>query len=155
MKKKFYYKSPIGILEIITQDKYIIGLKIAECENKIYLSSEFKAITNQLDEYFAGKRTQFDLAVRLYGSEFKKRVWTELMKIPYGKTVSYQEIAKAINKPKAQRAVGLACSKNPILLIIPCHRVISKSGALTGFVAGLNVKQDLLNFENLMQNEKM
>ena len=78
---------------------------------------------------------------------FKSMQWKELRKIPYGKTKSYQEIATAIGKPSAQRAVGLACNKNPILLIIPCHRVISKSGKLTGFACGLEIKETLLKLE--------
>ena len=149
MQNKFYYKSPIGILEIELENDTIQRLRVVEsCSNISERSGYFEEVAKQLDEYFAGKRTKFELNILLKGTEFQKKVWAELLKIPYGKTKSYQEIAEAIGKPNAQRAVGSACNKNPILLIIPCHRVISKSGKLTGFACGLDVKQKLLNIEN-------
>ena len=107
----------------------------------------FVEVAKQLDEYFAGKRTNFELNISPKGTEFQKKVWAELLKIPYGKTKSYQEIAETVGKPNAQRAVGSACNKNPILLIIPCHRVVSKSGKLAGFVCGLKNKKYLINLE--------
>lgn len=149
MTNKFYYKSPIGVLEIELKNDIVLGLKVVEsCDNVSEVTGYFAEVAKQLDEYFAGKRTKFELNISPKGTEFQKKVWKNLLKIPYGKTKSYQEIAEAIGNPNAQRAVGSACNKNPILLIIPCHRVVSKSGKLTGFACGLVVKQKLLNIEN-------
>ncbi|MBQ1612446.1 MAG: methylated-DNA--[Alphaproteobacteria bacterium] len=101
----------------------------------------------QLEEYFSGKRKTFDIKINPAGTEFQKRVRHELLKIPYGSTKSYSEIARNIGKPNAQRAVGSACNKNPIMIVIPCHRVVSKNGDLAGFACGLNVKKKLLELE--------
>ena len=148
MTKKFYYKSPIGILKIEHTDNVVFGLKVVEtCEKLSERVGHFAKIAKQLDDYFAGKRTKFELNISPKGTEFQKKVWIELLKIPYGETKSYQEIAQVIGKPNAQRAVGSACNKNPILLIIPCHRVISKSGKLTGFACGIDRKEQLLKLE--------
>ena len=149
MTEKFYYKSPIGILEIELKNDTIQRLRVVESCSKISeRTGYFAEVVKQIDQYFAGKRTKFELNIYPKGTEFQKKVWAELLKIPYGKTKSYQEIAEAVGKPNAQRAVGSACNKNPILLIIPCHRVVSRSGKLTGFACGLDVKQKLLNIEN-------
>ena len=148
MTNKFYYKSPIGVLEIELKNDIVLGLKVVEsCDNVSEVTGYFAQVAKQLDEYFAGKRTKFELNISPKGTAFQKKVWAELLKIPYGKTKSYQEIAEAVGKPKAQRAVGSACNKNPILLIIPCHRVVSKSGKLTGFACGIDRKEQLLKLE--------
>ena len=144
----YYYNSPIGILEIELKNNVVLGLKVVEsCDNISEATGYFAEVIKQLDEYFAGKRTKFELNISPKGTEFQKKVWAELLKIPYGKTKSYQEIAEAVGKPNAQRAVGSACNKNPILLIIPCHRVVSKSGKLTGFACGVDRKEQLLKLE--------
>ena len=149
MVDKFYYKSPVGVLEIEFQDKALVGLKFVESVTGSNGTKDYGIeVIKQLDEYFAGARTKFDLNIMLVGTEFQKKVWTELLKIPYGKTKSYQEIAEALGNPNAQRAVGSACNKNPMLIVIPCHRVISKSGNLTGFAGGLKAKEGLLKLEN-------
>ena len=101
----------------------------------------------QLREYAAGTRTDFDLPVAPTGTEFQQAVWQALQEIPYGETRSYGEIAAQIGRPKAARGVGGACNKNHILLLIPCHRVIGKNGSLTGFGAGLDLKEALLHLE--------
>jgi len=101
----------------------------------------------QLKEYFSGKRTEFQLKLNPQGTDFQKKVWNALSKIPYGKLCSYQDIAKAIGNPKACRAVGMANSKNPIPIIIPCHRVIGANGKLTGFASGLELKEKLIKLE--------
>lgn len=101
----------------------------------------------QVDEYLAGKRKVFAVKVELAGTEFQKAVWREMMKIPYGETRSYQDIARAIGKPKAVRAVGTACGKNAWPIIVPCHRVVAKNG-LGGFSLGVDVKEYLLSLEN-------
>ena len=103
----------------------------------------------QLTEYAAGTRQSFDLPVAPKGTAFQQTVWAALQAIPYGQTRTYGDIAAAIGIPKATRAVGMACNKNPILMVIPCHRVIGKNGSLTGFGAGLELKETLLNLEHL------
>ena len=153
MQNKFYYKSPIGILEIELRNDTIQRLRVVEsCSNISERSGYFEEVAKQLDEYFAGKRTKFELNISPKGTAFQKKVWAELLKIPYGKTKSYQEIAEAVGKPNAQRTVGSACNKNPILLIIPCHRVISKTGKLTGFACGLKKKEVLLDLETTIKS---
>ena len=147
--KKFYDKSPIGIIEIVVENNALISLKIADKFEKSENETFFiKNIKKQLDEYFWGKRKYFDIKINLKWTEFQKLVWKELQKIPYGITISYSEIAYTIGKPNAQRAVGNACNKNPIMIIIPCHRVISKNNNLGGYVYGSKIKQKLLNIEN-------
>ena len=148
MIEKFYYKSPIGILEIEFGNNTIQRLRVVESCSKISeRTGYFAEVAKQLDEYFAGKRTKLELNILPKGTDFQKKVWAELLKIPYGKTKSYQEIAEAIGNTNAQRAVGSACNKNPILLIIPCHRAVSKSGKLTGFACGIDRKEQLLKLE--------
>ncbi len=107
----------------------------------------FPEAATQINDYFKGKLKDFNLNLDLKGTDFQKQVWRELLKIPYGTTTTYGEIAKRIKNPKASRAVGLANGKNPIPIIIPCHRVIGKDGTLTGFGGGLEAKQTLLDLE--------
>jgi methylated-DNA-[protein]-cysteine S-methyltransferase len=107
----------------------------------------FPEATEQLRAYFDGERTAFDLAIRLEGPEFHRRVWDSLLEIPYGETASYGEIASRIGKPGAARAVGVANGHNPIAIIVPCHRVIGADGSLTGYGGGLHRKQILLDLE--------
>lgn len=105
----------------------------------------------QLTEFLDGQRKTFNLKIALKGTTFQKKVWLELLKIPYGKTVSYQDIAVAIGNPKACRAVGMANNKNPIPIFIPCHRVIGKNGCLIGYAGGLDLKKSLLEIEQINQ----
>lgn len=107
----------------------------------------FTLATTQLQQYFAGQRQRFDLPLNPRGTPFQRRVWQELTHIAYGELRSYKEIAHAIGNPNAARAVGLANSKNPLPIIIPCHRVIGANGQLTGFSAGLKIKQQLIRLE--------
>lgn len=107
----------------------------------------FSEAVEQLSQYFEGKRTEFNLSISLKGTAFQKQVWQELRNIPYGKTATYGEIAERINNPKACRAVGLANNKNPLPIIVPCHRIIGKDGSLTGFGGGLELKKQLLDLE--------
>lgn len=104
-------------------------------------------IFNQLKEYFAGTRKTFDVPLDIEGTDFQKKVWNELQKIPYGKTISYKSLAEKLGDVKAIRAVGKANGQNPIPIIIPCHRVIGSDGSLTGYVGGLDVKEKLLEIE--------
>lgn len=101
----------------------------------------------QIEDFFAGKRQVFDIALAPKGSEFQKRVWAELVKIPFGETISYGELARRIGNPAASRAVGRANATNPIAVIVPCHRVIGKNGTLTGYAGGLELKEKLLAWE--------
>ena len=107
----------------------------------------FAEAIEQLEEYFAGSRTQFDLPLAPVGTEFQQRVWRALLSIPYGRTVTYGQIAAQIASPAASRAVGLANGRNPIGIIVPCHRVVGSTGRLTGYGGGLDRKQFLLDFE--------
>ncbi|MET9654751.1 methylated-DNA--[protein]-cysteine S-methyltransferase [Streptomyces sp. NPDC006460] len=108
----------------------------------------FGEAIRQLDAYFAGELTEFDLPLRLDGTEFQLRVWEQLRRIPYGETRTYGELAEALGSPGASRAVGLANGKNPVTIIVPCHRVIGAGGSLTGYGGGLSRKQRLLAFES-------
>ena len=107
----------------------------------------FAEVIRQLDEYFAGRRTSFDVPVTLRGTDFQRGVWAALREIPYGQTVSYGQLADRLGHPTASRAVGLANGKNPISIIVPCHRVVGADGGLTGYGGGLERKQFLLDFE--------
>jgi methylated-DNA-[protein]-cysteine S-methyltransferase len=107
----------------------------------------FREATKQLEAYFSGKLEYFDLKLAPEGTEFQKSVWKALCKIPYGETRTYKDIAASVGKPKAYRAVGLANNRNPIAIIVPCHRVIGSNGKLTGYASGLDVKAFLLKLE--------
>ena len=146
--EKFYYNSPIGILEITCENNYLTALKsVAKVKTSSNETDFYKRIRTQLDEYFSGKRKVFDIKITQNGTDFQKKVWKELLKIPYGETLSYSEIAQNIGNENASRAVGGACNKNPIMIVVPCHRVIAKNGNLTGFAYGLTMKEFLLNLE--------
>ena len=146
---KSYYKSPIGILEIVCENNELVSLKLSHDKKTKTVETDFiKNIKRQLDEYFLGKRDKFDIKIKFQGTTFQKKVWLELQKIPYGNTKSYSEIAKLAGYKNAYRAVGSACNKNPIMIIIPCHRVVSKNGKPGGFAYGTNIKQALLKIEN-------
>ena len=149
---KSYYKSPIGILEIICENSKLVSLKLVDYYEKSNVETGFiKDIKFQLDEYFSEKRTIFNIKINPAGNDFQKLVWKELQNIPYGKTKSYSEVAMSCNNKKAQRAVGFACNKNPIMIIVPCHRVILKSGNIGGFAYGNEIKLKLLGIENCVE----
>jgi methylated-DNA-[protein]-cysteine S-methyltransferase len=147
---RIYYDSPVGLLEIAADEKAVTGLYFADANrNREEKSANgiLKECINQLTEYFSGKRKDFDIKVNPSGTLFQKSVWNELLKIPYGETVSYGEIAERIGNPKSVRAVGLANGSNPISIIIPCHRVIGKNGSLVGYGGGIENKRYLLELE--------
>ena len=110
-------------------------------------------IFSQLEEYFAGTRKKFDVPLDLEGTDFQKKVWEELKKIPYGKTISYKTLAEKLGDVKSIRAVGKANGQNPIAIIIPCHRVIGSDGSLTGYAGGLDIKEKLLHLEGALNPE--
>ncbi len=154
LKKYCAYDTPIGRLVISGEkgkvEQLLFPLEALNFEPDSaweYDRTCFKEILSQLDDYFAGKRKTFSLNLHPIGTEFQKKVWSELEKIPYGETINYGELAKRIGNPKASRAVGAANGKNPIPIVIPCHRVIGKNGSLTGFGGGLDIKKQLLDLE--------
>ena len=142
------YNSPFGMLLIGLEDSAVVSLKLAaEFLPETLPCPAAQDVTDQLSEYFSGTRTEFDIPLAPRGTPFQKLVWQELCRIPYGQTRTYGEIAAAIGRPGAARAVGMACNRNPIWLLIPCHRVVGKRGALTGYAGGLEMKQNLLELE--------
>lgn len=147
--------SPVGPLTLVAGDDGVLtGLYM---ERQLYRPADstfgdrddapFAEAAGQLTEYFAGQRREFDLDLALTGTAFQRAVWQELRRIPYGETVSYRELAERIGRPTASRAVGLANGRNPVGIIVPCHRVIGSAGGLTGYGGGLDRKRHLLAFE--------
>jgi len=146
---KAYYKSPLGFIKIVgTQDSILALDFVAEIlPGDDDLPFCVKECVKQIDEYFKGQRKEFFLKLNPQGTKFQRLVWRQLEKIPFGKLVSYREIASIIGNPKACRAVGSANGKNPIAIIIPCHRVIGSDGSLTGYGGGLWRKEWLIAHE--------
>lgn len=134
-------------LSVICEEGAVTGLALKPTAPRAGEPPLQHRARQQLAEYLAGKRQQFDLPIAPKGTAFQQSVWAELQKIPYGKTKTYQDLASAIGKPKAARAVGMALNRNPLPLIIPCHRVIGKNGSMTGFAWGIPVKEWLLRLE--------
>ena len=147
---KAYYLSPIGPLEVSGTSEGIVSVTFVKTRlpNDRNLPECVKEGIRQLEEYFKGARKNFSLKLLLQGTPFQKLVWQRLKKIPYGKLASYGEVARAIGKPNAYRAVGNANNKNPIAIVIPCHRVIGSDGTLVGYGGGLWRKEWLLDHEN-------
>lgn len=144
----FYgYNTKIGKLYITADSDAITAISTQKPSGDEKETTLTKKAFLQLEEYFAGKRKTFDLPLKLDGTEFQKRVWQELLKIPYGKTISYKELAKAVGNEKACRAVGMANNKNKIMIVIPCHRVVGSNGDLTGYAGGLDIKKQLIDLE--------
>jgi methylated-DNA-[protein]-cysteine S-methyltransferase len=145
--------SPIGPLALAGQDRVLTNLRMIDQTHEpsrtdwVPDDRAFPDAVDQLDAYFAGERTDFDLDLSLAGTEFQRRVWQALLTIPYGETRSYGQIAGQIGAPGAARAVGLANGRNPIAIIVPCHRVIGASGSLVGYGGGLDRKRSLLELE--------
>jgi methylated-DNA-[protein]-cysteine S-methyltransferase len=151
-----YFASPVGKLKLVASETGLVAILwendnprrvpledlVQDNDQRILVETE-----RQLMEYFAGKRDEFSIPLDLRGTAFQKDVWRALQAIPFGKTLSYGEIAKQLGRPKASRAVGAANGRNPISIVVPCHRVIGSSGKLTGFAGGLDAKAHLLNLE--------
>ncbi len=153
---KTYYNSPCGLLEICGNEKGITSLyfvnKRSGTEKK---NKHIVDCLTQLDAYFNKKRKSFSLPLDLEGTDFQKRVWNELLKIPFGKTISYLELAKNLGDAKCIRAAGTANGKNPVSIIVPCHRVIGSNGDLIGYGGGLNKKKWLLEFEGVLTQKEL
>jgi methylated-DNA-[protein]-cysteine S-methyltransferase len=140
-------------LYLVATETHLINIQFTQPQKALLQTTELLSMTTiQLDEYFQGKRTTFSLPFKLTGTPFQLAVWKELQNIPYGQTTSYKEIAQKINKPKAYRAVGMANNKNPLPIIIPCHRVIGSNGKLIGYAGGLKLKNYLLELEKSHTN---
>ena len=142
--------TPLGKLELTAKNNQLTSCRFSTNLNisPNNTSNAFLAnVKNQLDEYFSGNRKTFNIAISPSGTPFQQSVWQALQTIPYGETKSYKDIAKSISHPQAYRAVGMANNKNPIVIIIPCHRVIGSSGKLVGYAGGLELKQQLLELE--------
>ncbi len=150
--------SPVGQLLLVAEGDALTGLYFIKERDDLGFLREgygmekndadiFRTTTRQLHQYFDGALKVFDIPVRFKGTDFQKRVWSELLKIPYGKTVSYLDVAQRIGNPGAMRAVGLTNGKNPISIIYPCHRVIGRNGKLTGYGGGIDKKEWLLRHE--------
>ena len=151
MNTYFAYKSPFGDIIIMSDGEAITCIKPFDSVSPTG-ENRATALTNlaskQLDEYFVGKRKEFDLPLNPKGTDFQRTVWDALQKIPYGKTETYGAVAQSIGNPKACRAVGLANNRNPIWIVIPCHRVVGANGSLVGYGGGLDMKQKLLEIES-------
>lgn len=143
--------TPIGPIEVTLCDAGIMSLDWSDAPVSpapAHIHARATEWLGQIDGYFAGRRRDFDLPILTSGTKFQEAVWCELRKIPYGQTASYSDIARAIGRPRAARAVAQACHVNPIAIIIPCHRVIGADGSLTGYAAGLEIKRLLLRLEH-------
>ncbi|MEG2291367.1 MAG: methylated-DNA--[protein]-cysteine S-methyltransferase [Romboutsia sp.] len=148
MLEKYYYESPIGILEISTTKEELISiLYVDKKKENTQTNVILNEVVKQLDEYFNGYRKEFNIKFKIKGTEFQEKVWNSLIEIPYGETVSYKYIANRIGNEKAVRAVGNANGKNIINIVIPCHRVIGANKSLTGYGGGLDRKLWLLEHE--------
>ncbi len=150
MKNRYFYSFLIGEIGIAEKGGQITDIffkNLRDVEANLYESEAIKEAKRQLEEYFSGKRRKFDFEINLCGTEFQKKVWKELLKIDYGICVSYGDIAERIGNKKAARAVGMANNKNPIVIVIPCHRVIASNGKLTGYAGGLEIKKKLIDLE--------
>lgn len=145
----FYYTfvSNVGEITVTSDENYIKAVHFGRSEYETKLTPLITEAVNQLREYFKGDRKIFTVPLKPDGTDFQQKVWKALTEIPYGQTISYGEIAEKIGKPGGARAVGNANNKNPIAIIIPCHRVIGANGSLTGYAAGLNIKKQLLSLE--------
>jgi methylated-DNA-[protein]-cysteine S-methyltransferase len=151
-----YFASPVGKLKLVASETGLVAIlwevdnprrvplsdPVEDNSQKILVETE-----RQLNEYFAGKRSVFSIPLDMRGTAFQKDVWQALQEIPFGKTLSYGEIAKQLGRPTASRAVGAANGRNPVSIVVPCHRVIGSTGKLTGFAGGLDTKALLLNLE--------
>ncbi|MGL4233903.1 MAG: methylated-DNA--[protein]-cysteine S-methyltransferase [Casimicrobium sp.] len=160
MKKYFtHFDSPMGTMLVVATDDAITDLHIVSGKyvpkiDEQWIDSPklpvFLQLRQELGEYFAGKRKRFEVKLAPEGTEFQRAAWKALTKIPFGQTRSYGEQAAAIGKPKAVRAIGAANGRNPIAIVVPCHRVIGANGTLTGYAGGLDKKEFLLKLEGIV-----
>jgi methylated-DNA-[protein]-cysteine S-methyltransferase len=154
------YPSPLGEVIVIANDAGIWSVDFVDAKYARRIdpewiedpqSSPLRECIRQLAEYFAGKRRDFDLPLAPRGTPFQERVWNEIARVPYGKTISYGELAKRAGAPGQARAAGAATGRNPVGVVIPCHRIVGADGSLTGYAGGLDRKQRLLELEGVLQ----
>jgi methylated-DNA-[protein]-cysteine S-methyltransferase len=158
MNYQIIYHSPVGDLKLVSDGTYLIGLHFwwdrhpskSEAESGDDKIEPFPRVVRQLDQYFEGKRTEFDIPIRFIGTPFQVRAWEALKSIPFGETISYKEEAARVGS--VPRAVGLANGQNPVAIIVPCHRVIGANGQLVGYGGGLDLKKALLNHETTVRD---
>lgn len=150
MKEVAYINTPLGVGKIEGDAHGISEISIVESDEEItqVIPEVLEEAVYQLREYFEGTRQEFDLDLNPEGTDFQKKVWQALLEIPFGRTVSYLDLAKNLKDPKAIRAIAAANSKNPLWIVVPCHRVIGSDGSLTGYAGGLHRKQWLLDHES-------
>ena len=159
IRNQIVVASPVGKLRLVASDKGLVAIDVrnvraaSDQETSASAQKILSATKKQLEQYFAGKRTTFDIPLDLKGTEFQQQAWLALCRIPYGKTISYGQQAKNIQRPKAFRAVGSANGKNPIPIIVPCHRVVAGDGSLGGYSLGLKMKKQLLALEGVSEAE--
>ena len=154
MKYSYNYDTLLGIITIVTADEYLI--EIIYGKENIGVEKEttlIKRVKEQIDEYMIGNRKEFDVPIKMIGTDFQIKVWNELIKIKYGECISYQKLAERVRNKNYARAVGMANNKNPIPIIVPCHRVIGKKGNLVGYAGGLDIKNKLLKIEGSQNKE--
>ncbi|MBN2893892.1 MAG: methylated-DNA--[protein]-cysteine S-methyltransferase [Bacteroidales bacterium] len=151
MQTEICFKTSIGYAKISVENNKIVKISFSESGKNIDSdNSVLEKCKNQLLEYFEGKRKVFDCEIEMKGTEFQKKVWKELYKVPYGQTISYKQLAEKIGKPTAYRAVANANRQNPVPVIYPCHRVIGSNGKLVGYAYGLDKKELLLKLEGVL-----
>lgn len=150
------YAFPFGFLKIGYRGEVLLLLQKIDASADVGKKTDFtERVYTEIMEYLKGERTSFDIAYELDGTAFQKKVWEELTKIPYGETRTYKEIAVAIGNPNASRAVGMANNKNPLMMIVPCHRVIGANGKLVGYGGGIAMKRELLAMEKWVKNAEL
>ncbi|MEL7648067.1 MAG: methylated-DNA--[protein]-cysteine S-methyltransferase [Sedimentibacter sp.] len=152
MKNVFVYQTKLGLVAIQDDGNHITNLDVVSEGEFTGLNESLLArkAAQQLYEYLDGKRSAFDLPLNPQGTEFQKSVWKALLDIPYGETRSYRQVAEAVGNSKACRAVGMANNRNPIMIFIPCHRVVGSDGSLVGYGGGLDMKKQLLDLEKVI-----
>jgi len=152
-----YIKTPLGVAKIIGNADGLSAITVLNSDEPLtdVIPESLEDAVYQLNEYFEGKRTDFSLILNPEGTEFQKKVWTELQNIPYGKSKSYLELAKLLGDPNATRAAASANARNPLWIVVPCHRVIGSDGSLTGYAGGLHRKQWLLNHESPVKQQSL
>ena len=144
------FNSPIGAVRLVEEGGSIIRIEFTDiADTSVTPTPLLHEVEHQITTFLRGERRQLDFPIRMVGTPFQQRVWRALQQIPYGTTRTYGEIASAIGNPRASRAVGMACNKNPLLLIVPCHRVVGSNGKLVGFAYGTEAKRWLLELESL------
>src|SRR5690606_4561178 len=149
--QEIYIETPIGIAAVKGDENGVVSISVLDGKNPDptkEIPSFLREAATQLQEYFSGKRIEFSIKLNPQGTDFQKSVWNELLKIPYGKTISYLDLSKRLGDVKAIRAAASANGKNPLWIVIPCHRVIGTNGSLTGYAGGLWRKKWLLEHEN-------